>query len=336
MFIRKILETRVDLHDPNDVYVKDIDTLLLSRLRSKFVHKCYKSCFIIKVLRILRRSFIRINSFMDGMGYVNVNFEVQALVYNTNEIITGATIINKDPNGRMQCKSAYASIEVAPDKILDTYEKGSKIPLVVLKPRYIYGKSSISVMAKAFKPSLQPNRVYHCSGKCSAEDVQLLKKMYADVQNSLHVLPNNSAVDFFQKLLYPFSKPVPFSMQESKIVSKLREIPMQFDSIKSLDEGYYILPNELDRSSKTFYYVPSSDIAVLKAFSAKYDVVEEKFVTIMERFLNEYAIYNSSLYALIEAYPTAEAVKKDSLLFKYYSRNKASAAAPLQSAAADG
>ena len=37
--------------------------------------------------------------------YVNVIFEVNAIVYDTNEIITNCEIINKDPIGKIQCKT---------------------------------------------------------------------------------------------------------------------------------------------------------------------------------------------------------------------------------------
>ena len=81
MFIKKILETYMDITDPNEILSTDRNKMLMEKLTSKFVGVCYNSCYILKINRIIRRSYIYMKDTLDGDAHTNVMFEVDAIEY---------------------------------------------------------------------------------------------------------------------------------------------------------------------------------------------------------------------------------------------------------------
>ena len=135
MIIKKLLETVIELSDPNDMFL-NIDDMLIQKLYDKFVGVCYQSSYIIKINRIIRRSYIFMQTSLDGNSQVNVKFEVDALTYITNEIINGCTIVKKEPNGIIHAKSKYAGIQMSIQQNMSIFKENDIVPVIVKRVRY--------------------------------------------------------------------------------------------------------------------------------------------------------------------------------------------------------
>ena len=77
----------MDITDPNEILSTDRNKMLMEKLTSKFVGVCYNSCYILKINRIIRRSYIYMKDTLDGDAHTNVMFEVDAIEYIKDEII---------------------------------------------------------------------------------------------------------------------------------------------------------------------------------------------------------------------------------------------------------
>ena len=74
MFIKKILETYIDISNPNDIFTSDVNGMLLRKLNDKFVGRCYMSCLIVDIIRIVKRSCIYMKKTLHGDCHVNMVF----------------------------------------------------------------------------------------------------------------------------------------------------------------------------------------------------------------------------------------------------------------------
>jgi hypothetical protein len=152
MIINKIMETYVDIADPNDMYNDDIDLMLLNKLKEKFVGICYKSCYILDIIRIIRRSSIYMKDTLEGDANLSVMFEVSAIQYLKNEIINGCKIVKKEANGIVHAKSQYAGIQFNIPASMSIFKEGDTVPVIVNLVRYNVNQSAISVLAHPFMP----------------------------------------------------------------------------------------------------------------------------------------------------------------------------------------
>ena len=66
MIIKKILESYIDISDPKEMFSNDKESMLINKLTEKFVGICYMSCYIIKINKIIRRSYIYMNETLNG------------------------------------------------------------------------------------------------------------------------------------------------------------------------------------------------------------------------------------------------------------------------------
>ena len=160
MIIKKLIETYIDIDDPSDVLCADINKMLIDKLTNKFVGVCYKSGLIMKINRIIRRSYIYLQTTLDGYGQTSVKFEVDVLIYKNNEVINGCKIIKKEPNGIIHANSKYAGIQMSIQQNMSIFKEGDVVPIIVKRVRYNINHTSISVSAIPFIP-IEYNIVYY-------------------------------------------------------------------------------------------------------------------------------------------------------------------------------
>ena len=72
ILIKNNLECVITLNDPNNILSKDRNNIILNILKEKFEGKCYSSCYILNVNKILRRSLIYCNENLDANFNINI------------------------------------------------------------------------------------------------------------------------------------------------------------------------------------------------------------------------------------------------------------------------
>ena len=127
MIIKKVLETTIDITDPNDIYNPNIQNLCIKYLEIKYLKKCYMSCLITKITKILRNSSRYMSNELHGYAKINVEFEIEGTIYTKGEVITNCKIIKIENTGYIHCISEYAGIQIRPDpKFVNIYKEGQK------------------------------------------------------------------------------------------------------------------------------------------------------------------------------------------------------------------
>jgi hypothetical protein len=152
MIMTKILETFVDLTDPLDMFAHDRDQMIIDKLITRFVGICFNSCYILKINRIIKRSFIYMKDTLEGDAQSSVQFEADVIVYRVGEIINGCKIIKKEPSGIVHGASDHAGIQIDMNPAWDIYKEGDVIPVIVRRVRYNVNQDAVSVLASPLVP----------------------------------------------------------------------------------------------------------------------------------------------------------------------------------------
>jgi len=183
MFIKTILETYIDITDPNDIFSNNLDKMLFDKLTSKFVGVCYNSCLIIKVNKIIRRSYMYMKDTLDGDAHTNIMFEVDAIQYIKDEIINGCKIIKKESNGIVHAKSEYAGIQLNIPATMSIFKEDDIIPVIIKMVRYNVNQSAISVLAVPFIPTVSPVVYYKLNDILTKQENENIKTLIEQVKN---------------------------------------------------------------------------------------------------------------------------------------------------------
>jgi DNA-directed RNA polymerase subunit E'/Rpb7 len=227
MLIVKVLETRIDLHDINDMFCADYNKNILEKLKIQYVGKCFKSVLILDILKIIRRSSpMSKNKVLDGSVYIDISFEVSGVVYEKEEVIHNCSIIQINDNGTMHAKSDHASIYIKNSKELADlliFKKMDKIPVIVMASRYQIYDTEISISAVPLIPILKKSIIYKIvdyadksdksddSDKYDYSDKNIKKIVDLDSikmleSDLLKASKNKTIYNSFRKLLYPLKE----------------------------------------------------------------------------------------------------------------------------------
>lgn len=250
MIEKKILEKRINIRDPEYIYSPDPTSICMKILTRYFVGKCFNSCKILKINKILQpledieMSTIR----RDGIANVNVLFEADILIYNKGEIIPNCKIIEKTRKD-IRCSNNHARIFIKIKKGMETFltraKIGDTIPVIGYKSIYKVNKSSITVYAKPLIPlfsvydnvvglSIYPKLILFKIGnfKFNAKDLEHMEYLFNlkhNVENKLKELTsknkggkvNENKLKMFKKLLYPFK----LNKSSSKTKKDFQKLP---------------------------------------------------------------------------------------------------------------
>ena len=190
MYIKKILETYIDIIDPIDIFSANINEMLINKLTEKFVGKCYMSCLIININKIIKRSYIYMKDTLEGDCSVNIMFEVDAIEYIKNEIINGCKIIKKESNGIIHAISNYAGIQINIPANISIFKEGDIIPVIVKMTRYNINQTSISVLATPFIPNNDPAICYKITDALSEQETDIIKSILSQIKTEELIIKN--------------------------------------------------------------------------------------------------------------------------------------------------
>lgn len=309
MFIKKILETYIDISDPNDIFSSDRTKMILDKLSAKFVGICYNSCLIIKVNKIIRRSYIYMKDTLDGDAHTNVMFEVDAIQYIKDEIINGCKIIKKEPNGIVHAKSEYAGIQLNIPSNMSIFKEGDIIPVIVKMVRYNVNQTAISILAVPFIPIVVPIVYYKINGVLTKQEIDNVKSLLDRVKTEETKLKKLNDVD---KKIYKF-----FVDLLSNKTSDTKEIKsankLNIADILNIKSGIVFKP-AIEYDSPDVYYNESKiDVA---------DVIEESPFIIFSTLLIKYLSNLQSLQEFLKYYSKFTDIQNNKNIWKLYSSLK--------------
>jgi hypothetical protein len=335
MIIKKILETYLDISDPKDIFSPNRDNMIMEKLTAKFVGVCFMSCFVIKINRIIRRSYIYMKDTLDGDAHTNVMFEVDAIVYQKNEIINGCKIIKKEPNGIIHGKSEHAGIQLSIQPNMTIFREGDIAPVIVKRVRYNINQTAASVLAVPFIPMSYEPVYYNMSGSLTKLQIDELKSLLTQIKTEECKIEKLNSADkkiytFFNDLISPVktSKPASTPFKKTKKV-KIHEI-------LELTSGIIYKP-DLKYDNSELYYVDTgeskSDLSNIlvdqrdttnttDTKSELRNVIDESIYITFYTILLKYLTNIQTLQSFLDQYPTFAAVQSSKEIWKMYSMLK--------------
>lgn len=291
MIVTKVIESSLNLVG-DDMY-SDLDTTCLKLLTEKYKGRNYKSCHIIEVVRILRRSRARMLETLDGKASVDVQFEVRAIVYIFNEVIHECTVIAKHPD-RIRLKSPYAMIIIVDaNSYMGVCEVSDVIPVRANKVRYAPGGTLITVKASPFLPVFSDRVVYKITGPgrsaYTGKEAEKIAAGWSDEEKKV--------VKFFSDLVYPYKK-----------TAKIKDAFVDADKIA---EGY-VYVSDMSPPSRGAHYIKEKDIS-------EDDVVVGRTAgEVREVVLRRFALHIAMMDGFRKTYPTIVHTKKYKSVWDMY------------------
>lgn len=207
MKVVRQITTRVDIKSMVEMYTPDIESVILKHLQDRFVDSCFQSCLIQSIKRIVRRSDLKINQMAaTGQGYIDVEFEVNAIEYLQNEgIVAKVDEISEQYSYMVLNKDNNTAINMRKTADLKLINVGNEIPLRVLIKKYEIAKKMISVIAALYTLPQEESYVFEIEPLTDEEkselgyeleEIKKLEKQISKVDSKL--------LKFFNDLFYPF------------------------------------------------------------------------------------------------------------------------------------
>jgi hypothetical protein len=315
MIINKVLETTIDLLDPNDIYASNIDNLLMKKLDIRYKNKCYQSILILEIMKIIRRSTIKmVDNRLDGGAYIDVQFEVKGIIFIQGEILHGCKIIEIHSNATI-AEHEYAGIKLQKeinlklqkdigDAIFKILQVGQKIPVIVQKIRYMPNQSSISMIAIPYLPTISTEVYYEINQGLNPSQTEQIGYILDCIktEEELHKTVNTKAYDFFKDILYPYKTNQKY--EQSKKVSSLKLIPVSLElkNMLEIDHGIITYPSEDNKINKRLFWSKNLDVDILKDQL----VITSSVYPVLADICNKYLLYLQALRGFVETYPTTE------------------------------
>lgn len=327
MIIKKILETYVDITNPNDIFCHNRNEMILDKLRDKYIGRCYNSCYILQVNKIIRRSYFHMKDTLEGDSYISVLFEVDAIIYQMNEIINGCKIIKKEQNGIVHAKSVHAGIQLNIHQNMSIFKEGDVLPVIVKKVRYNINQIAISILAMPFIPLDNTPIYYKINGSPTKEEIDNINsliKQTTDIENQINGLNSNDKkiYKFFVELLSNTKKSTDYKNFKKVHVSKILEIAEYHDGVvyqpsNIYDDAFIYCANTNEES--LLASITSSD---KKNTQSQKMIIDESAYNVISQFLIQYLCHLQSLQDFIKQYPNFSAVEQNKSVWKMYSMLK--------------
>lgn len=312
MIITKILETKIDLSESDQMYSADIDSTIIQKLAERYVNKCYQSVLITNIIKIIRRSsIIMADNRLDGGAYVDVQFEIEGMILVKDEILTGCTIIEiHDNNTTITAEHKYAGIKLQKDPhgvMFKILKIGQKIPIIVQKVRYTPNQSTISVIAIPYTPVKSTNCAYMIQRALNIDDTTKIGFIIDQitVEEKKHIdISKHKMYSFFRDILYPFKNNQKF--ENSKIVTehKYKPVELELKQLLTIKNGTLLYPIEDPRHNKRLFWSQN------ETHIPEYITVVSDMYSAVSEILFKFLMYLHALRGLMETYETPEQVQE--------------------------
>jgi hypothetical protein len=310
MIITKILETMVDLINPADIYQHDVETMLLQKLNTRYQKRCYLSIYVLEVLRIVRRSSIKmVTNRLDGGAQLSVQFEVSGFIINEGDILHNCKIIEIHTNA-ITAEHEYVGIKLQKDpnnKISQVLKIGQIIPIVVSRVRYIPNKSKVSMVATPYIPKISEVTYYNITAGISPEQSEKLGMLIDMIteEEKLHTdtVKISKKYQFFQDLMYPYK--VNHKYEKSRLAEQLgmKAVSLELKNMLSISNGVIVQPDEDNMSNRRFFHTKKP------AVPSNLFAVNIELFPVCATYFKKYLMYLKTLRGFVETYKSQEIMK---------------------------
>lgn len=315
MLIEKILQTSIDLFEPEEIYNPNIENVIINKLTQRYVGYCYQSIYVKSINKILKRSAIKYTTTrLDNGANINVEFEVTGHTVTKDEIIHGCVVIEIKPHG-IKLKNDFATIGLMDhaSKFAQVLKLGQIIPVIVDEARYTPGLDSVSVRGYPFYPKITPNVYFYIKSPIDGEEEKILSHLLVEVEKQEKILndlkeKSPKPYEIFFKLLYPFSKQQNFAQGSAATKLKLESVELTPKLIHDTEKALIVLPVEQHPSIKKIFISKITEVQIDKLreeLNLQYVVKSDGFQAYSKCLLRYYR-YLLALNGFLETYPTKE------------------------------
>ena len=324
MKVVKILETCLDIKDINDMFCSNYNEKMMQILKSKFKNHCYKSIYILDILRIVKRSELKCkNKVLDGDVYIHISFEVSGIIYEKGDIIHGCSIVQINNNGTIHAKSKYASIYIKNIDGLTVFKEKDEIPVIVNTARYSIFETEISVSAVIFMPIVKKSIIFRILDKGESESNSASKdaiekmvnlQLLQDLQDHVKSKKTASFLPIYKTIretIYPFKNP-----KNQKTYGKTLNIDLSLIDEISDSDLVYNPTSYMDNT--TISLISESDVKLIERQYPSTTIVEINRMDYVVHTLNE-LIKNLEQFAeFLETYNTITKFKSAQKIWAIY------------------
>jgi hypothetical protein len=302
MLITKVIETTVDLYDPDEIYTLDAKALLLKKLNERYQNKCFSSLFILQVTEILRySSFIMVTDRLDGGAFVDVRFKVEGIILTKGEVLQGCKVINVSSSGII-VSHQYAVGMLTQDKYKKAFsliKKDQLVPVIIDDSTYNPGKSQITIACKPYTPQPLNDVIYNITSIISPADTEKLDNILNDLakEEKLHEpIKKTESYSFFKNLMYPLKTARKFHL--SPVGETFKPVPLTLKSILEIRDGSITcadvtIEEFFVHSKKTFDNNAAATVVDFPLYPAISSILQERILYM--RTLREFAEYYDSV-----------------------------------------
>jgi hypothetical protein len=314
----KILFDNIQINDPVALFSGDVNAELKNMLSRKYANKCYMSSLILSIIRIIRRGDCLVNQNAVNkqnanpvFGYMYVEFEVECMVYNAGEIITGCVVHNTDDYLNIYCETSYANIYLKNSKYNSTIQTGQIISVVVENTVYDVLQEKFSVSGVIFVPTTY-SFAYEISATSNPTDTLFSLLDDLDLNN---VDMTTVAWKSFTELVSPYKKTTTFPEIKGKQIDFFEYIR----NYQPTNQPKFILRTSTTGNTSTTIYLINNEA----------DLPEEStiirglsFDSMMIAIIGNYQNYINLIAGMCENYSNEEEIKRHSNLWRLYNSCK--------------
>lgn len=309
MLIKKNLETSLDLTDPNEIYRVDLDDLIKKKLMVRYVGRCYQSCYVTEVTKIIRRSSIRlVDNRIDGGATVDVLFEIQGIILVKGELLHGCKIAEIQQQ-TITAENKYAAIKLQKGQsgsIFGILKVGQIIPIVVSKVRYSPNAETMSVIGTPFYPSVSKDIYCEITDELTIEQSEQIASIMEQItaEEAKHkTLAGEKSYEFFRDLMYNWKTTQKFEVSPLFTSGKFKPIELSMEKFMTVEKGIVVKPAVDSLGNKRFFHSPDpAAVKKIVAPDANSTVIQAGMFIFVSDLLNRYLLYLQGLRGFVETY----------------------------------
>jgi len=246
MILNKVFQVGIDVSQI-DIYSR-ADENMMRILADRFEGYCYKSCFVRKILRIIRRSECVITQdSLDAFGKVSVQFEAEVEIFLRDEIVNGCKVASKNAHGIVICTRDNLIVGFMPHQIFNSIAEGQLLSVRIINCKYQIGQERVTAQARPYV--FEQNPMFQITEPLVDEDIKYLQSAIqkAGEAKAAFDAVDKSLRDVFSQLIYAYNKPQPIPKGATPIdVTDL-------DAMRKLSNVYIIRDYAIDLTTPTAY-----------------------------------------------------------------------------------
>jgi DNA-directed RNA polymerase subunit E'/Rpb7 len=327
MLIKKVFNVSVDLFESKEIYNKNLDEVILRKLKNNFEGKCYTNMLILTVDRIIKRSFANLtNDRLDGSVYIDVSVEVEGIVFVEGEIIHECKISDTTQSD-ITAEYKYAAVKLVKlsdiknknpyiSKLYQILKKGDYIPIKISVARYQLASNCASLIGYPYISEYEDPIIFNITEGINARDQEKLADIIEKIseEEKLHqAIKKEKSYDFFQKIMYPFKVNQVFTnvsefSEFKSVVFSGEKNENVMNRLSGINKGYVIYPCESNRLNREFFHCNN--------YNGDRATIPVKLYGFITLVFSKFLVYLQGLRGFYETYPTLEKVSSLDIYLK--------------------